>query len=103
MTNGNRPSFAMSDAASAVVGSTYGGKMEVVLSPNNDLFIFTGVDADIIEREGDRIRIVKMMNGNPLPTPRVFTDKIWQDSKLSDIDIIAEANYRLTHVSNLTA
>lgn len=103
MTNENRPSFAMTDAASEVFASTYGGKMEVVLSPNNDLFIFTGVDADIIEREGDRIRIVKMMNGNPLPTPRVFTDKIWQDSKLSDIGVFAEAKYRLSHLYTLTA
>lgn len=103
MTNWNRPSFMMTDAASEVFASTYGGKMELVLSPNNDLFIFTGVDADFIEREGDRIRKVKMMNGNPLPTPMVFTDKIWQDSKLGDIGVFAEAKYRLSHLYTLTA
>lgn len=103
MTNWNRPSFAMTDSASEVFATTYGGKMELVLSPSNDLFIFTGVDADFVEREGDRIRKVKMMNGNPLPTPRIFTDKIWQDSKLGDIGVFAEAKYRVSPFYTLTA
>lgn len=103
MTNENRPSYKTTDAASTVYATTYGGKTELVLSPNNDLFIYTGLDANIIEREGERIRKIKMMNGNILPEPRVLVDKIWQDSKINDFGIFAEAKYRLTHAYTLTA
>lgn len=103
MTNENRPNFKMVDAASNVFATTYGGKTELVLSPNDNLFIFTGLDANLIEREGNRIRTVKMMNGNMLPEPRVFTDKIWQNSKLNDFGVFVEGKYRLSDTYTLTA
>jgi iron complex outermembrane receptor protein len=43
------------------------------------------------------------MNGNPLPTPRTFTDKIWQDSKLNDYGVFAESNYKVSDNYTLTA
>lgn len=102
MTNKNRPSFKMTDAASNVFATTYGGKTELVLSPNDNLFIFTGLDANLIGREGNRVRTVKIMNGNPLPTPKVFTDKIWQDARLNDFGVFVEGKYRLSDAYTLT-
>lgn len=102
MTNENRPSFKSTDAASNVFATTYGGKMELILSPNDNLFLFTGFDANLIGREGNRIRTVKIMNGNPLPTPKVFTDKIWQDSKLNDFGIFIESKYRISDAYTFT-
>ncbi|MGA9269761.1 MAG: TonB-dependent receptor, partial [Lutimonas sp.] len=77
-------------AESNVFVTTYGGKAEVELTPSEQLSLFAGMDANFIARNGDRIRTIKIMNGNPLPMPMVKVDKIWQDSKLDDIGIFAE-------------
>ncbi|QCX39487.1 TonB-dependent receptor [Aureibaculum algae] len=103
MTNENRPSYKVTEAASNVFSTTYGGKTELVLTPNDNLFIYTGLDANLIGREGDRERTVKIMNGNTLATPKLFTDKIWQDSKLNDFGVFVEGKYRLTNLFTLTA
>ena len=102
MTNEGRPSFMMTEAKSNVFVTTYGGKTELVLTPTERLFIFTGVDANLISREGNRIRLVKIMNGNTLPNPMVFTDKIWQDAKLNDVGAFAESNYKISDTYTLT-
>ena len=103
MTNEGRPSFMMTEARSNVFVTTYGGKTELTISPSDKMFLFVGIDANLIAREGNRIRLVKVMNGNPLPNPRTFTDKIWQDSKLNDYGIFAESNYKVTDMYTLTA
>ncbi|RLD81616.1 MAG: TonB-dependent receptor [Bacteroidetes bacterium] len=103
MTNENRPSFKATDAASNVFATTYGGKAEVTITPSDKLNIFTGLDANFIARDGDRIRIIKIMNGKPLPEPKTKIDKIWQDSELNDIGIFAEGKYKVSDRSVLTA
>lgn len=103
MTNEDRPSFKATDAASNVFATTYGGKAEVTITPSDKLNIFTGLDANFIARDGDRIRIIKIMNGNPLPEPMTKVDKIWQDSELNDIGVFAEGKYKVSDRSVLTA
>ncbi len=95
MTNNNRPSFMMMEAASAVDAVTAGGKIELNWSPFEKLNIFSGLDAMHIARDGKRTRLVKVMNGNPLPTPVEFNDKVWQDSYITDIGVFTEAKYSL--------
>ncbi len=102
MTNENRPSFKATDAASNVFATTYGGKVEVTITPSDKLNIFTGLDANFIAREGDRIRIIKIMNGNPLPEPMTKVDKIWQDSELNDVGVFAESKYKVSDRSVIT-
>ncbi len=46
-----------------------------------------------IARDGGRTRLVKMMNGNPLPMPMTFNDKVWQDSYITDLGLFTEAKY----------
>jgi iron complex outermembrane receptor protein len=103
MTNDNRPSFMMMEAAAAVDATTTGGKIEVNWQPLEKLNIFSGVDALHIARDGVRNRLVKVMNGNPLPMPMTFNDKIWQDSYITDIGVFTEAKYTLSPSSILTA
>jgi len=103
MTNENRPSFKATEASSNVFVSTYGGKAEVTITPSEKLNIFTGIDANYIARDGDRIRIIKIMNGNVLPMPMEKVDKIWQDSELNDVGVFAEGKYRVTDQSVITA
>ena len=103
MTNEDRPSFKATEAYSNVFATVYGGKTELTLTPSDKLNIFTGLDANFIAREGDRIRIVKIMNGNPLPNPMTKVDKIWQDSEVSDIGVFAEGKYKLTDNTIVTA
>ncbi|MDV7187149.1 TonB-dependent receptor [Lutibacter sp. TH_r2] len=102
MTNGNRPNFNMVDAQSPVEVSTYGGKAEVVFTPSTKSKIFTGIDVNSIQRDGSRTRIVKMANGTMLPEPKVFEDKIWQDSELDDYGVFAEGKFKVADKLTLT-
>lgn len=103
MTNGGRPNFMMLDAQSPVEVWMYGGKAELVFTPSNNSKIFTGIDANLMSREGDRTRIVKMMNGTPLPQPKVFVDKIWQDATLNDVGVFSEGKFKVAENTTLTA
>ena len=103
MTNEDRPSFKATEAYSNVFATVYGGKTELTLTPSEKLNIFTGLDANFIAREGDRIRIVKIMNGNPLPKPMTKVDKIWQDSEVNDVGIFAEGKYKISDNIIVTA
>ena len=103
MTNEDRPSFAATEASSNVFATVYGGKTEFILTPSDKLNIFTGLDANFIAREGDRIRLVKIMNGNVLPMPMEKVDKIWQDSEVNDIGVFAEGKYKISDKTIITA
>jgi len=103
MTNENRPSFMATDANSPVESFTYGGKAEVVINTSDNSKLFAGVDANLINRKGDRTRIVKIMNGNVLPTPKTLVDKIWQDADLNDIGVFAEEKIKITDYTTFTA
>ncbi len=102
MTNEGRPSFAATEASSPVEAWITGGKIELVLSPSKNMRIYTGVDANLIDREGARTRIVKVMNGTPLATPKTFVDKIWQDASLNDVGVFAEGNYKISENTSIT-
>lgn len=106
MTNHLRPSFKKMDAQTPVTSNTYGGKLEVGVTPNDKLLIFTGVDADIIKRDGERKRIIKLKpDGTPFPENArpEFVDAVWQDATTSDIGLFAEANYKLTEKLVMTS
>ena len=103
MTNTNRPSFMMMEASSAVEATTMGGKIELNWQPSKNIDIFTGVDAMLIARDGERTRLIKVMNGNMLPTPREFNDKVWQDSYVNDFGLFTEAKWLFTKNTLLTA
>ncbi|AOW20241.1 TonB-dependent receptor domain-containing protein [Urechidicola croceus] len=102
MTNENRPNFMMVDAQSPVSSSIYGGKLELVLTPSDKSKVYIGGDANIIGREGDRTRIVKMMNGNMLSNPMTMVDKIWQDASLNDIGVFVEGKFKVADFTTLT-
>jgi iron complex outermembrane receptor protein len=96
MTNRRRPNFMMTEAVSTIDASTSGGKLEMILTPSKDLTIFTGFDAFMVARDGNRNRLVKLnMMGMPLSEPINFTDKIWQNSYVNDYGVFAEAKYAL--------
>ena len=103
MTNDLRPSFMMSGASSAVDATTLGGKLELNWKPLDKLTVFSGIDLMHIARDGGRDRTVKVMNGITLPTPRLFTDKVWQDSYIDDIGLFTEAKWSINNATILTA
>lgn len=102
MTNDNRPNFMMVEAATKVFATTYGGKMEMVISPNAKSLIFTGADAYLIERSGDRKRKMKMMNGMILAMPMNFVDKVWQDAKINNYGLFLQNKYYLSPLMTLS-
>lgn len=103
MTNTNRPTFMMMEASSAVDATTIGGKLELNWKPFEKLNIFSGIDAMHIARDGGRTRLVKIMNGNVLPIPMTFNDKVWQDSYITDLGLFTEAKYNLSSNTIFTA
>lgn len=102
MTNKNRPSFMMVDAATNVFSTTYGGKAEISVSPNEKSMLFTGIDADFTGRTGNRTRIIKMMNGTMLPNPMTKIDKVWQDSNVNIMGVFAEYKFQINNKTYLT-
>lgn len=103
MTNFNRPSFMMTAAESAVEATTIGGKLELQWSPSEKFTIFSGLDAQHVARDGGRTRLVKVMNGNPLPNPMTFNDKVWQDSYITDVGIFTESKWFANNSTIITA
>ncbi len=95
MTNDGRPSFMMTESASTVEATTIGGKLELNWIPVEKLQVFSGLDAMHIARDGGRTRLVKRMNGNTLPMPMTFNDKVWQDSYITDLGVFTEAKYNI--------
>ena len=93
MTNFDRPNFMATEASSPVEATTIGGKLEVTWEPAKKLQVFTGVDAMHIGRDGERTRVIKIMNGNPLSMPMTKIDKIWQDSYITDLGLFTEAKW----------
>ncbi|WP_046743700.1 TonB-dependent receptor domain-containing protein [Kordia zhangzhouensis] len=104
MSNKRRPNFMMTEAVSSIEATTSGGKLEMTLTPTKNWTLFTGVDALLIARDGNRDRLVKRnMMGMPLPQPVNFVDKIWQDSYVNDFGVFAENKYALNSTTIITA
>jgi len=99
MTNHERPSFKKMDAQTPVTANTYGGKFELGLTPNDNWLVYLGLDADIIKRDGERTRIIKLKpDGTAFPEDArpVFYDAVWQDASSSDFGLFTEATYKLS-------
>jgi iron complex outermembrane receptor protein len=84
MDNFDRKNFGAVEAESTVFADTYGGKLEFNLMPGSRDMLFAGADLKALYRDGYRERLVKknLQTGVDLPAPKLFTDKIWQDSRL---------------------
>jgi len=87
------------DAQTPVTANTYGGKFELGLTPNDNWLVYLGLDADIIKRDGERTRIIKLKpDGTAFPEDArpVFYDAVWQDASSSDFGLFTEATYKLS-------
>ncbi len=106
MTNHKRPSFKAMDAQTPVNASTYGGKLELGLTPNANFLLYVGADADLIKRGGERTRIIKLKpDGTPFPVDArpVKKDAVWQDASSSDFGLFTEGTYKLSEKWALTS
>lgn len=109
MTNGYgmdkpRSNYPGIDARTPVNSKTMGGKFEVALTPKKSWLIYTGLDADIIKRNGTK-KVVVNNNPNtgvPLDPPLVKMMKVWQNAYINDYGIFAEANKKLNDTYYLT-
>ncbi len=103
MHNSNRPSFMMMEAESTVNATTSGGKLELKWQPIKKIILFSGFDAMQVARDGERTRLVKVMNGTTLPRPMIFNDKVWQDSYINNYGVFTEAKWSSNVTTNITA
>ncbi len=101
MTNEKRPNALAMDASTPVTSNTIGGKLEVAIKPSDKLLLYSGIDADIIKRDGERTRIIKVMNGVPLENPITKIDKVWQDATLADYGVYTQITTKLSKELNL--
>ena len=109
MTNGYemdepRPNYPGIDARTPVTSNTMGGKLEFALTPKKDWLVYTGLDADIIKRDGTKTIIINNnpATGVPLDPVIVKKLKVWQDSYIDDFGVFAEANHKLSDKYYLT-
>ncbi len=110
MTNGYgmdkpRPNYPGMDARTPVMSNTMGGKLEVALIPKKEWLIYTGLDADIIKRDGTKTVIINNNpnTGVPLNPPIIKKMKVWQDAYIDDFGVFVEANRKLSDRYYLTA
>lgn len=105
MDNFDRKNFAAVEAVSTVKADTYGAKMELNIVPARKNLLFAGLDYKLLKRDGIRERLVKknMQTGADLPTPKSFTDKIWQDSEMSNIGVFLENKFYHSSKMTITA
>ncbi len=110
MTNGYgmktpRPNYPGLDARTPVTSNTMGGKLEVALTPKKEWLIYTGLDADIIKRDGTKTVIVNnnLNTGVPLNPPMIKKMKVWQNAYINDFGVFVEANRKLSDHYYLTA
>ena len=103
MTNEKRSAFNKVEARTPVNSWVYGGKSEFTIKIANQSKLFVGVDANLIDRKGNRTRIVKIMNGMTLPTPITFIDKVWQDATLNDIGVFTQGKFKITNYFSITS
>lgn len=96
MNNFDRPNFASMAAETPVKSRTLGGKVELSLAPVKNLTLFTGVDADLIDRTGQRsVTMKKDAMGNVIPMPMTRKFEVWQDAVLQDYGVFVEGNYKI--------
>ena len=102
MTNGYllkepRPNYPAIDARTPVFSETRGGKVEIGWKPADKWFVYSGVDADLIHRDGTKTVIinVNLNTGQPLDPPIVKKMKVWQNACIRDFGIYSEAHKKL--------
>ncbi len=99
MVNWYRPAYKMVHAATPVTATNYGGRFELGLkAAENDQF-YVGADYQYIGKDGSRHREVYINGCTNPPThfdpPKEFYDKVWQDSRKSDLGFFAENKYEI--------
>ncbi|HIP48543.1 MAG TPA: TonB-dependent receptor [Lutibacter sp.] len=111
MTNGYasseyvRPNYPATDARTPVWAKTIGGKFEIGIKPTKDWMIYTGLDADIIKRDGDKTVFINNNpnTGVPFEKPIVKNFSVWQDATIADYGVFAEVSYKLNKQYTATA
>ncbi len=99
MTNEGRKNFFIMEASTPVQSFTSGGKVEFLLHPFSQTFLYVGTDVSHLHRTGDRIRIVKRNPRNPtqvFDTPKIFRDSIWQNSTIYNTGFFIEGKQFLS-------
>ncbi len=103
MSNEGRPNFTRVEATTPVESRTYGGKMELAITPNKNFLIYTGFDADVILRNGFKnMKILKNPAGIPLPKPKIMKTNVWQGAIIQDYGVFAEASYKINSAFTAT-
>lgn len=103
MNNIHRPTFRMMEMQSRVNAATAGFKSEVLWKTSEYVRFYTGIDYLHIGRDGNRTRIMKMQNGEPLPHPVTLVNSIWQDAYVDNIGIYTEMKWSLSSSLFLTS
>jgi len=91
-----RQNYPGVDARTPVTSNTIGGKFELGLTPTKKWLIYTGLDVDVVKRDGDKTIVISVnpATGQAFETPVVKNLKVWQDAGIYDYGVFAEASYK---------
>ncbi len=95
MTNKRRPNYKFTHASTPVDAQTFGGKIDLGISTGARNILYVGADFQHIGKDGSRERVVYInpCTGVVLPKPKTFYDKVWQDSRKSDLGLFLENKF----------
>jgi len=97
MSTRKRPSWSFTESVAPVETQVFGGRTEFALNTSKRNKVYTGLDYRQIAKQGQRNRkvIINSCTGDTLPQPKDFVDKIWQDTKKSDLGFFIENKYQI--------
>jgi len=102
MTNGYgmdepRPNYPAIDARTPVFSETRGGKVEIGWKPKEKWFVYSGLDADMIHRDGTKhvVIYINPNTGDSLKPPVVKDLKVWQNACIRNVGLYSQANHKM--------
>ncbi len=105
MSNSRRPNTWIVNAVSKLQSQTYGARGELNYQISKNHSLLAGVDYKMIGKQGNREREVffNPCTQMPVDPAKNFVDKIWQDSKQSNLGVFVESKWRIAEKWNWNA
>jgi iron complex outermembrane receptor protein len=105
MSNELRPSYKATHANTPVTSLNYGAKMEMGLNLSDNNLVYIGADYKYINKNGSRTRevYINTCTGMVFDPPKVFVDKVWQNSNTYNYGFYVENKNNISENLKLNA
>ena len=105
MTNELRPTYKSTHANTPVTSLNYGAKLEMGLNLSDNNLVYIGADYKYINKDGSRTRevYINTCTGMVFDPPKVFVDKVWQNSNTTNYGFYIENKNKIGENLKLNA